>query len=166
MSSPNVRRSAICLLAATLLISGCGFKPIAADDGPGALAKKPSINRLSVESEDPRFVYHLRRRISQSVNIGIVGAPNLRAATSISRTGLAISSDDSITRVTLRTATRYRLETSEKAEITAGIAQSTTSLNATTSQFATEISERDAVRRLADETADRLVNIIRLHSAD
>lgn len=164
MSSPNRRRSLLLGAAGLCLaVVGCGFVPIAATEGFGDAATRPKLSSLRVNSPETRFEYYLRRRVLQFVDVGVAGAPSLETRTTLNRTGLAIDSDDAITRFTIRTETAYRLNDSDRKAITSGVASSATSLNATANQFTTEISERDALRRIAEDTADRLVNVLRLH---
>lgn len=164
MSLRNWIKTAAVIVVATT-VTACGFKPIAATNDSSTIAQRPALADLKVESGDPRFTYHFRRRVLQSVDIGVPGKPSLVTNTSIQRIGLAISSDDSITRLTLRTTTKYRLKGLSDSELTSGTAHSATSLNATASQFTTEVSQRDAIKRVAEDTADRMVNTIRLYTS-
>lgn len=150
-------------LTIAFALSACGFQPIAATQSDGRLNGRPKLSSLNVDSDESRFVYHFRRRLIQSVDIGVSGAPRFETRTTFTRTALAISETDDITRFTFRTRTSYSLKTTSDQVVTSGVTSTATSVNATASQFTTEISERDALKRIAEETADRLINILRLH---
>lgn len=172
MSSPDRhrRRWLIRSAAAAVLFGGlaaCGFEPIAASrGGPGLDGARPQLSNLIVRGENSRFIYFLRRRLIEAVDLGVVGAPRLSADVTITSTGLAITEADAVTRLSFRAETTYRLDqpSGEGAPITTGRAVSVTFSNATATQFTTEINRRDAERRMAEDIADRLINILRLET--
>lgn len=154
------RRQFLMTGATFLFLSGCGFTPLVRGETSES-DQKPRLAKLTVTSPEPRFDYHLRRRMLQFIEIDSRASQSLTVETEIRRIDLAITDSDDITRFTFQTASRYRLDEGTDA-ISRGVSSSATSVNTTASQFATEISERDALRRIAEETAEKLVNILRL----
>lgn len=163
MSSRNI----IAALLLPLGLAACGFQPIAAvPEGVGE--QDVVIADLSVNAEDRRFAYRLRKEILRFAAIDPAAPQSLRLTTTVKVEGLAIQPNDTITRRNITADTRYVLteppapgETEPKQ--LKGRATAITAVNATSSQFSTNVSEREAMERLAIETAQRVVTFLRLN---
>lgn len=152
----------------TAVVASCGFVPIAADRNGVEAEEALVVRDLDLEGGDERFQYELRRELLRFVQIDPSARRALRVETNITRTGLAITSTDEITRFNLEAITIYRLvgigDDPEIVRDTRSIA----SVNATTDTFATQASERAAVNKLAENTARQIILGLRalaLHEA-
>ncbi len=155
--------AALCLAG---LVASCGFVPIAAErsDAPGSSAL--AVRDLQIEARDERFRYELRRSLLRHVRIDPAARRALRVSTTIERTGLAITATDEITRFNLEAITVYRLAgIADDPEIVRDT-RSIASVNATTDAFATQASERAALRKLADSTGDKIITGLRALSLE
>lgn len=163
-------------LAALLLpacLAGCGFTPIAATPGGGAFGEQDlTLSQLDIGSSDSRFRFHLRQELLRSIVIDPAAAQSLQLSTDIDNEGLAIEQDDEITRLNVIAETTYVLrerprdpEADPPAPLT-GETRAVTAVNTTASQFAAGVSQREAVERLAVETALRIVTLLRVNRPD
>lgn len=170
-------------LAALLLpasLAGCGFEPIAATPSGGAIGEQDlALTQLTIDSPDPRFSYRLRQEMLRSVAITPDAAQSMKLVTTIDREGLAIEQDDAVTRLNVVAKTVYTLRDAPdivSADVDGVIERETpplvgstravTAVNTTASQFSAGVSNRDAVDRLAVETALRMVTLLRVNRPD
>lgn len=161
-------RNIIVALLVPVALAGCGFEPIAAI--PSGIGEKDVvISDLDIASSDRRFAYRLRKEILRSVRIDAAAEQSLRLTSTIEREGLAIQQNDTITRQNIIAKTKFALakkpaagETEPPAPVQ-GDTTAITAVNATASQFSTRVSDREAVERLAVETARRIVTFLRVN---
>jgi len=145
-------------LLAVLALGGCGFRPLyggGAESGPGRLFQSVRIEREAGE-QGFRLYQSLIERLRP---VDGVAPLVLTTATQQVRTALAIAAADQITRYNLRLITLYTLRRADTGAIVAeGEVSSIAAYNAIpASQYATLISEREVLRRAAEETADKIV---------
>lgn len=140
---------------------GCGFRPLyggGADSGPGRLFRSVRIEREAGEQG-----FRLHQSLIERLRPPAADAPLvLTTRTRQVRTGLAIEEDDQVTRYNLQLTTRYALRRAGDAPSAAPLAEgevrSVAAYNALpASQYATLVSEREVLRRAAEETADKIV---------
>lgn len=142
-------------------VAACGFVPIAAERDGDDAARQLVVRDIQISAGDERFQYELRRSLSRFIVIDPTARRALRISTVIERTGLAITATDEITRFNLEAITVYRLVgIADDPEIVRDT-RSIASVNATTDTFATQASERAAIVKLADSTADRIITGLR-----
>ncbi|MCI4662625.1 MAG: LPS assembly lipoprotein LptE [Neomegalonema sp.] len=159
MSLP--RRSFVLGLAA--LSSGCGFSPIARQQAGSPIA----FRSIDITTNNERLAYHLRRALAKAIRLSDQAPNTLLLRPVLVKEGLAIQQDDTISRFNLQLVTGFDVvvaaEPSAPSKQT-GTVTSITALNATSSQFTTSTAERDAVRRLADDNARRILRQLQLNT--
>lgn len=163
-------RSVTGLMIVAHLTIACGFKPIAA---PTASTNQDALLRLRdiavsvrIDSDAERFEYLMRQELRRFVSTDPSAAERLVLFADIDREGLAIEQNDAVTRFNLTATLDYSLLEETGVELLGGTTVSITALNATASQFSTNVSEREALRRIAGDLTNRIVTILRLHYAD
>ena len=151
------------LLLGALALGGCGFRPLYGggnSSGPGRLFQSVRVVR---EPGELGFRLHesLIERMRPAVGNDTL---TLRTKTQLLRAGLLIEEDDEITRYNIRLVTSYTLHSASAGPsdppLTRGEVRSIASYNATDSQYATLVSERQVLRRAAEEVADKIVKRI------
>lgn len=154
----TTRRAAACaVLLAPLMAVGCGFSPIAK---PITSAENISLSALSVLSDDARVEFTIRRTFEKFVQFESEGEP-FKVSVVLESEAFAIQPDDEVTRIKLTAIARYTYSAGDSPGAR-GVIQSVSGYNATTSQFATSASRRDAIEKLAEDIANKLVTRLRL----
>lgn len=178
-------------LAATLVLAGCGFEPIAAPNGAGLVTTADQViafGRVSIgfrggRADTERFAYRLRRALDAEARLDSPGQPDLRVLVTLGRRNLAISSDDDITRRNFNARATFEftdpaasadeetdaaLTAEEKLEaiLLSGSVESTSAVNTTSDLFSTEVAEREALDRLAEDLARQIITRARLLNAN
>jgi len=141
-------------------LGGCGFRPLyggGAGTGPGRL-----FQSVRVERESGELGFRLHESLVERLR-PVAGAPAfaLTTRTELQRSGLAIEDDDQVTRYNIRLITTYTLRrvgaVPSAAPLATGKVRSIAAYNATPSQYATLVSERQVLKRAATEVADKIV---------
>ena len=117
---------------------------------------------VRVEREQGEAGFRLHESLVQRLRPVAGAAPLvLSTRTRLVRDSLAIEEDDQVTRFNLRVITSYSLRrvgaAPSDAPLTKGEVRSIAAYNATSSQYATLVSERQGVRRATEELADKIV---------
>lgn len=152
------RRGATLLLA--LALAGCGFQPLYGARERGGPGSVEALTQISVDPIPDRIGQILRNNLVDRFNPR--GEPDraryrLAVKVIVSKEGLAITKDESITRFNLRiTAIFALLEADSGKELHRGIARTIAAYNVVDSQFATLSAEKDAEARAARELSDDL----------
>jgi len=147
------RRSALTLLGLSAL-AGCGFKPLYASGG-GEL-----IGRIALGDVDGRSSYYLREALRRRLGDG--GADplyRLEVATKIERESLVLREDDASTRYSYRATanvTVIRLDSSQT--VLTDEVRVISSYDATSSLYASRVSERAVERQVADTLGERIAS--------
>lgn len=104
--------------------------------------------------------FRLRDALIRALTPSGENAPlRLTVNTTVTRRGLAIEEDDEITRYNMDIASTYSLMKSGSDDaLTKGTVRSIAAFNATSSQYATIVSEREVLDRAARDVADKIVN--------
>ncbi len=155
MSSCNRRFFALGALA----LGGCGFRPLyggGTEAGPGRL-----LQSVQIERESGELGFRVHEALIERLRPPTPAAPlRLTTRTRLDRDGLAIEEDDEVTRYNLRVFTRYTLQRVGAAPsatpLTEGEVRSIAAYNATSSQYATLVAERQVLDRTAKEIADKI----------
>lgn len=155
MSSFNRRT----IILGGLAVGGCGFKPVyggGSSSGPGRL-----LQSVKVRAEQGEVGFRLQEALIERLRPARADAPLvLVTQTRVTRDGVAIEEDDQITRFNLRLMTRYTLRRKGDAPssvLSEGQVRSIAAYNATPSQYATLVAERQVFRRASNEIADKIV---------
>ena len=151
--SSIARRTLLLSLAA---LGGCGFRPLyggGTTSGPGRLLGKVRI--IAARGELP---FRLREALVENLRPSPSNAPlTLTVEAKVTRDALLIEEDDEITRFNLTLDVDYALRrVSEKTPLYSNEARSIAAFNATASQFATLVSEREVQARAAEDVADKI----------
>lgn len=150
--------TAMALAGALAGLSGCGFQPIASTQSDSASLL---VRDFVVVGAPRRFEYELRQALGRVLITDPNAGESLRISVDLREEGLAVEQDDAVTRINLRADANYRLQDPEGASAYSGRVVSNTALNATSSQYATEISRRDANKRLAVDVANKIITALR-----
>ena len=146
------RRGVLAGLGAAALLPGC-FRPMLAESEAAAALR----GRIDLPDGRGRTSYHLRRRLESLLGTPRQPDHRLEVDLDFRERGLAISEDDSITRVTLTGTANWRLfRRGESGPVLAGREVSESGYNATGSLYAAQITRRDIERRLARDLAERV----------
>jgi len=147
------------------VLGGCGFRPLyggGGDAGAGRL-----FESVRVEREQGEAGFRLHESLVRRLRPTTGAAPLvLTTQTRLIRNSLAIEEDDQITRFNLTVITRYTLRRPGGAPsatpLATGEVRSIAAYNATASQYATLVAERQSVRRATEEIADKIVKRLAL----
>lgn len=151
--------SSVLAVVALLSVGGCGFQPIASTQNDNETLR---VRGIKIDDAPRRFAYDL----DQALNRLLIEDPNadyeLLIEVGIKSEGLAIEQDDAVTRINLTATAHYSLKKSDGVAGATGRVISVTALNATSSQYATEVNRRDALERLANDLANRITSAMRI----
>lgn len=144
------------LLLSLASLGGCGFRPLyggGTGGGPGSLLGKVRI--IAGRGELP---FRLREALIKNMRPAPANAPlTLTVNAKVTRDGLLIEDDDEITRFNLTLDVDYTLrKAGQPAALYSNDARSIAAFNATDSQYATLVSEREVQARAADDVADKI----------
>ena len=145
------------VLAATLLVAACGFRPLHAPQGGAQAAALAEIAVAPIPDRLGQVLHnHLLDRLSPG---GAPSKPKYLANVSLSvgKEGLAIARDESATRYNVTLTAEYSLLLVATGEsVLNGQARSIATYNVVTSDYATLVAERDAELGAAREISDEL----------
>jgi len=145
------------MLLAPLALAACGFTPIygrgsAAEALHGKIALGQVSSRLTFE-----FYEQLENRLGRAQTPLF----QLEVSLDVTSQGLAITQDNAITRYNLSSEARFTLtRIADNKVVLQDSLRAFTAYSATASAYATQVSERDANRRLAVSLADQIATRI------
>lgn len=145
------------MLAASLLVSGCSFRPLYATgttpEGMGAY-----FSQVFVEPIPGRQGVHLRNQMMDALTpAGTPSSAAYRLSIKLEdlKEGLGIKEDTQITRYNYTLTAKYELKDAVTGEILdKGTTRAIAAYNVVDSQFATQSAERDAQERAAREVGE------------
>lgn len=157
----------LAVIAAMIVLTSCGFHPIAAPtlgtDSRARLEVSDLTITVDTNRDAERFRYLITRALQDSTRLTDESSLDLKLHVRLKRDGLAIEQNDTVTRLNYTAEVDYSLSDEFSVEVLAGSTVSITALNATASQFSTSVSERDALNRLAKDISNRISLILRLY---
>lgn len=160
-------RAAAPLLAAALLLSGCGLHPLYADGSRGAVAR--SLAGIEVAPIPNRAGWLVRNALVDRIAAAGTAPPRYRLEVELDDqiTGFGIRIDNAVTRERRTLRARYRLRDAGAAgtvllDATAG---SDAGIDVVSSEYATIAAEQSALERISNEIADQIVARIALYTA-
>lgn len=144
------------VLAAALVLSGCGYQPLY---GPGAAANTAEeLSAVRINLVEDRLGQMLRNNLVFRMNQeGQPQAPEYELSVRLqeSRQNLALRRDETATRANLIVRAYYELRlVGQERPLFTGRSQSVNSFNIVRSEFATLSAERDARERAAQQLSD------------
>lgn len=156
------------VLAAALLLGGCGFQPLYAPGSPAA-NMIGTIAVAPIAGDEPAFA--MRERLTERLGEAEVADYRLEVAFRLNRRGVALTQQDYTTRYNLTGTADYRLiPAAGGPPVRAGQVESFTGYSApeseTASAFASRSAEQDAERRLAATLADQIVLELAITAGD
>jgi LPS-assembly lipoprotein len=146
------------LLVLPLALAACGFQPLYGERTRGGPGSVEALGQIAVGAIPDRLGQILRNNLVDRLTpAGEPDRPRYRLAVAliVSKEGLAITKDESITRFNLRINASFVLyDAQSNAEVTRGVSRTIAAYNVVTSQFATLVAEKDAESRAARELSD------------
>jgi LPS-assembly lipoprotein len=150
------------LAAALVAGAGCGFKPLY-----GGGEQNPTVvelNRIEIGQIPDRVGQELRNNLIDRMSSdpsGALALYHLLVELNQRRSALAIQFDDSITRYNLTMTAYFSLSELATGEVIyENGARATGSYNVVDSDFATLVSEQDAVKRAVREIGEEVVTLL------
>lgn len=139
-----------------VLLAGC-FRPMLAEGSRQTELR----GRIAMPEIDGRFGYFLSRSLEDRLGETTQADWILEVNSNVTRSGLAVAQDNSVTRITLQATANWVLRKRSTGAIVIGeAAKSQSGFNATTSLFATRQTELDVERRLARDIGERIARRI------
>ncbi len=160
MSWLKRRIVSIASLALFVGASACGFTPVHAPGGTGALLHDQVLIQApeEVPSNSDAAAYFLVRALEDDLGRGSSGTYALDLRVNQAVEGQAITADNEITRYSVQGTANYTLRRqSDGAVMASGTVNNFTGYSATGSTIDTLASERDAEERLMEILADQIV---------
>jgi LPS-assembly lipoprotein len=156
----------VLLLAAALVLSGCGLRPLYSGGGTGRVAQ--ALEGVQVAPIPGRAGWLVRTALEDRLGNGGGTAPAYRLEVELDDqiAGFGIRADDSVTRERRTLRARYRLVDAARGTVlldaTAG---SDAGVDVVSSEYATVAAEQSALERLSIEVADQIVTRIALYAS-
>ncbi len=160
--SLSSRRTFLTLAAAPLLLAGCGFTPIYGDGS----AANAMFGQVEIGPLDGQTGFDMRERLEMRLGLATAPAFLLAIDLNITRKGLAITPDGSITRYNLKGIANFTVSRTGGTEVYKDKVEAFTAYNATGSAYATRVAARDAHRRLVVTLADKIVTRMAIAAKD
>ncbi len=152
------RRRSVGVLAAALLLAGCGFQPLYGRSSDGAVDDELASVKVQVIAD--RLGQQVHNYLLDRVNRkGRPASPRylLTVGLTLHKTRLGIERDETATRAKLELKADFRLSSIENEEVLVDQAtRSTTSYNIVDSAIATRSAELDAADRAAREVSENI----------
>ena len=149
----------VLLLAAALVVAGCGLRPLYSGGEAGAVAA--GLNSVSVQPIPGRAGWLVRKELLARLSQGDLATPRYRLEVELDDniTGFGIRGDRAATRERRTLRARYRLvDTASGLVVVDATAGSDAGIDVVSSQYATVAAEQSALERLAGVVADQVVN--------
>ena len=149
------------LVAASLLVGGCGLRPLYASGSKGVVAQVlADVDVAPIEGHSGWLVRNALRDRLQATQGGNGAGQRLRLDVRLedSITGFGVRADDAITRERRTLRARYQLVDAATGEVLLdATAAQDAGIDVVGSEFATSAAESSALERLASGVADQIV---------
>lgn len=150
-----------CLVAASLLVGGCGLRPLYANGSKGAVATVlADVDVAPIEGHSGWLVRNALRDRFQATQGGQGAGKRLRLDVRLedSITGFGVRADDAVTRERRTLRARYQLVDAASGEVLLdAVAAQDAGIDVVGSEYATIAAESSALERLASGVADQIV---------
>jgi len=150
-----------CLVAASLLVGGCGLRPLYANGSKGAVATVlADVDVAPIEGHSGWLVRNALRDRFQATQGGQGAGKRLRLDVRLedSITGFGVRADDAVTRERRTLRARYQLVDAASGEVLLdAVAAQDAGIDVVGSEYATIAAESSAIERLASGVADQIV---------
>ncbi len=152
------------VLLGAVLLSGCGLTPMYAGGGSGAVAR--GLSDVQVSAIEGRAGWLVRNALVDQMGAGKPGAaPKYRLDVRLDDKleGMALLSDDTISRERRTLRARYQLvDTSSGEVVLDATAASDAGIDVVSSDYATIQAEQTALENLSKDVASRIVTGVAL----
>jgi len=149
------------LVAASLMLGGCGLRPLYANGGKGAVAQVlADVDVAAIEGHSGWLVRNALRDRLQATQGGEGAGKRLRLDVRLedSITGFGVRADDAVTRERRTLRARYQLVDAASGEVLLdATAFSDSGIDVVGSEYATIAAETSALERLSSAVADQIV---------
>jgi LPS-assembly lipoprotein len=150
--------SRLALLAALLLLTGCGLRPVYGGGGSGQVATM--LRSVDVAPIPGRVGWLMFNKLQERLQTGEAPKPQYRLVVELDDTitGLAIRGDRAATRERRTLRARYQLiDLDTGAVVLDASAGSDAGIDVVSSEYATIAAEQTAAERLSEVVADQIV---------
>lgn len=156
------------LVAASLMLGGCGLRPLYANGSKGAVAQVlADVDVAAIEGHSGWLVRNALRDRLQATQGGEGAGKRLRLDVRLedSITGFGVRADDAVTRERRTLRARYQLVDAASGEVLLdATAFSDAGIDVVGSEYATIAAESSALERLSSAVADQIVARIAVYA--
>ena len=156
------------LVAASLMLGGCGLRPLYANGSKGAVAQiLADVDVAPIEGHSGWLVRNALRDRLQATQGGHGAGKRLRLDVRLedSITGFGVRADDAVTRERRTLRARYQLVDAASGEVILdATAFSDAGIDVVGSEYATIAAESSALERLASAVADQIVSRLAVYA--
>ena len=156
------------LVAASLMLGGCGLRPLYANGSKGAVAQiLADVDVAPIEGHSGWLVRNALRDRLQATQGGHGAGKRLRLDVRLedSITGFGVRADDAVTRERRTLRARYQLVDAASGEVVLdATAFSDAGIDVVGSEYATIAAESSALERLASAVADQIVSRLAVYA--
>ena len=149
------------IVAASLMLGGCGLRPLYANGSKGAVAQVlADVDVAAIEGHNGWLVRNALRDRLQATQGGQGAGKRLRLDVRLedSITGFGVRADDAVTRERRTLRARYQLVDAASGEVLLdATAFSDAGIDVVGSEYATIAAESSALERLSSAVADQIV---------
>ncbi|MEZ0496225.1 LPS assembly lipoprotein LptE [Sphingomonas sp. IW22] len=161
-----IRLAAPLALAAGLLLSGCGMRPLYGGGPQGAVRQTlAAVEVAPIEGQNGWLVSNALRDRLAGADAGAAPRYRLQVALDDEIIGLGVRRNDTITRERRTLRARYQLvDLASGGVLLDSTAGSDAGIDVVSSEYATIAAEQSALERLAGIVADRIVARVALYA--
>ncbi len=154
------------LLAATVILSACGLRPVYSGGSHGAVAQK--LGNVEVAPIEGKGGWLVRNALNDRLSPMSGAGPSYRLVVKLDDqiSGFGLRADQAITRERRTLRARYQLiDAATGAQVIDDTAGSDAGIDVTSSEYATIAAEDTALERLSQTIADQIVSRLALFAA-
>lgn len=154
------------LLAATVILSACGLRPVYSGGSHGPVAQK--LGNVEVALIEGKGGWLVRNALNDRLSAMSGAGPSYRLVVKLDDqiSGFGLRADQAITRERRTLRARYQLiDAATGAQVIDDTAGSDAGIDVTSSEYATIAAEDTALERLSQTIADQIVSRLALFAA-
>ena len=154
------------LLAATVILSACGLRPVYSGGSHGAVAQK--LGNVEVAPIEGKGGWLVRNALNDRLSAMSGAGPSYKLVVKLDDqiSGFGLRADQAITRERRTLRARYQLiDAATGAQVIDDTAGSDAGIDVTSSEYATIAAEDTALERLSQTIADQILSRLALFAA-
>ena len=154
------------LLAATVILSACGLRPVYSGGSHGAVAQK--LGSVEIAPIEGKGGWLVRNALNDRLSAMSGAGPSYKLVVKLDDqiSGFGLRADQAITRERRTLRARYQLiDAATGAQVIDDTAGSDAGIDVTSSEYATIAAEDTALERLSQTIADQIVSRLALFAA-